>query len=438
MQAAAIAMRYLELKHVSHPGRVLGKHASVPSDSRAQALQRERSYFCLVRPVFVLVLVLGCASQEATRAAPQTSRVIRVPRVVITADDTPLTELFALADAKAVAGDLLGAAAMFDRVEAREPAGELAAESLFRAAEAHDLSAEHEAAVARYRAVADRFPSHVRARAAKLRAVRLLTHLEDWQWAGRYADRMLEHATDLGPLESVVAYGAKALSLVAEGDDVRAASFIERGRDVVERHSLDLAGRLPRDVAPLYYALGEVYRVRSERIRFTPTPPNFLAVLEQRCQLILDAQRAYSDSWRAYDAHWSTLAGYRLGEMYAKLHAELVAIPPPVTADTDARRQLFDGAMRLRYSVLLEKARGMLEHTVTMAEREGERSASVADAKQALNEIRAAEEAELAALDKLPYSRAVLEEVLADLQKKAREAAKDPKATRQTSSGTSR
>lgn len=385
------------------------------------------------------MLVLGCASQEATQKAPQTPRVIQVPRVVITpGDDTPLAELFAQADAKGVAGDLAGAATLFDRVAAREPNGELAPEALFRAAEAHDLSADHEAAVARYRAVADRYPSHVRARAATLRSVRLLTHLEDWQWAGRYADRMLEHAAELQPLESVVAYGAKALSLVAEGDDVRASSFIERGRDVIERHSLDLAGKLPRDVAPLYYALGEVQRLRSERIHFTPTPPNFLAVLEQRCQLILDAQRAYSDTWRAYDAHWSTLAGYRLGEMYAKLHAELVAIPPPATADTDSRRQLFDGAMRLRYSVLLEKARGMLEHTVTMAVREGERSGSVADAKQALNEIRAAEEAEQAALAKLPYSRATLEEVLADLQKKAREAAKDPKATRQTSPGTTR
>ena len=399
----------------------------------------EKGYFSWVRLALVLTLVLGCASQEATRSAPQTPRLIQVPRVVITpGDDTPLAELFAQADAKAVAGDLTGAAALFDRVAAREPNGELAPEALFRAAEAHDLSAEHEAAATRYRAVADRYPSHVRARAATLRSVRLLMHLEDWQWAGRYADRMLEHASDLAPIESVVAYGGKALSLVAVGDDLRASSFIERGRDVIERHSLDLAGKLPRDVAPLYYALGEVQRVRSERIGFTPTPPNFLMVLEQRCQLILDAQRAYSDTWRAYDAHWSTLAGYRLGEMYAKLHADLVAIPAPASADTDARRQLFDGAMRLRYSVLLEKARGMLEHTVTMAEREGERSASVADAKQALNEIRAAEEAEQAALGKLPYSRAVLEEVLADLQKKAREAAKDPKGTRQTSPGTAR
>jgi hypothetical protein len=415
------------------------KHAAVLNDARPRALTLKKRYFFAVRLLLLLSIVGGCASQEATRGSLPTARVIQVPRVVITAgDDTPVTELFARAESKARAGDLTGAAALFDRVAAREPNGELAAEALFRAAEAHDLSAEHEAAVSRYRAVADRYPAHVRARAATLRSVRLLTYLEDWQWAGRYADRMLEHASELAPLESVVAYGGKALSLVAAGDDVRAASFIERGRDVIERHSLDLAGRLPRDVAPLYYALGEVQRVRSERIRFTPTPPNFLAVLEQRCQLILDAQRAYSDSWRAYDAHWSTLAGYRLGEMYAKLHAELVAIPPPVTADTDARRQLFEGAMRLRYSVLLEKARGMLEHTVTMAEREGERSAAVVDAKQALNEIRAAEEAEQAALGKLPYSRAVLEEVLADLQKKAREAAKDPKATRQTSPGTAR
>jgi hypothetical protein len=242
--------------------------------------------------------------------------------------------------------------------------------------------------------------------------------VEDFAWAGRYADRLLAEP-DLRPIEAIVAYGAKALAMVGEGDDLRAASYVERGREIVEREQLDLAGNLPRDLAPLYFALGETQRLRAERIRFDPIPQDFSRVLESRCQLILDAQHAYSDTWRAYDAHWSTLAGYRLGEMYESLHRDLMAMPSPPGADTDARRQLFEGAMRLRYEVLLEKARGMLEHTVAMAEREGERSAWVDRAKQSLLDIRAAEQAELAALARLPYSRADLEEALAEIKKRA-------------------
>jgi tetratricopeptide (TPR) repeat protein len=371
--------------------------------------------------VFAFFLVAtGCAPSRASET--QGSRVpttVTVPRVVVTPSRTlTLDEMFAEAERDAARGDLGRAAGGFDQVAALEPEGPLAAEALFRAGDARDALGHHEAALARYRAVADRHGGHARARPAALRSVRLLAYLEDFAWAGRYADRLLAER-DLRPFEAVVAHGGKALSLVAEGDDVRASVFVERGRDVVEREGLDLAGRLPVDLAPLYFALGEVQRLRSEKIRFVPVPPDFAVVLEQRCQLILDAQRAYSDTWRAYDAHWSTLAGFRLAQMYEKLHEELMAIPTPDAADTAARRELFEGAMRLRYSVLLEKARTMMEHTVAMADREKERSPWVERAKQSLLNIRSAEKREQEALAKLPYRRADLEEVLEDLKKKA-------------------
>jgi tetratricopeptide (TPR) repeat protein len=370
--------------------------------------------------VALLLAAVACAAPKGEEALlARSPAMIDVPRTIVTPTRTlTLDELFAEADRDAGRGQLEDAARGFDRVAALEPTGPLAAEALFRAGDARDTLGHHEAALERYRAVADRHPAHGRARPAALRSVRLLTYLEDFAWAGRYADRLLTHP-DLRPFEAIVAYAGKALSLVAEGDDVRASAFVERGRNVVEREGLDLAGRLPVDLAPLYFALGEVQRLRAERIHFKPLPPDFAVALEQRCQLILDAQRAYSDTWRAYDAHWSTLAGFRLAEMYETLHRELMTIPAPESADTNARRDLFEGAMRLRYSVLLEKARTMMEHTVTMADREKERSPWVERARQALLDIRAAEEKEQAALAKLPYSRADLEGVLADLKKRA-------------------
>jgi tetratricopeptide (TPR) repeat protein len=373
----------------------------------------------------LLVAVTGCAAAPGgDGAGARYPTSIDLPRVVVTPSRTlTLDEMFADADRDATRGELDKAAAGFDRVAALEPAGPLAAEALFRAGDAHDTQGRHQAALERYRAVADRHPGHGRARPAALRSVRLLTYLEDFAWAGRYADRLLVEP-DLRPFEAVVAHGGKALSFVAEGDDLRASTYIERGRDVVEREGLDLAGRLPVDLAPLYFALGEVHRLRSERIHFgSTTMAEFSVALEQRCQRILDAQRAYSDTWRAYDAHWSTLAGFRLGEMYKKLHEELMAAPPPASADTSFRKGLFEASMRLRFSVLLEKARSMLEHTVAMAEREKERSSWSDRAKEALLNIRTAELREREAIDKLGYARADLEQTLADLEKKAKAAA---------------
>ena len=87
-----------------------------------------------------------------------------------------------------------------------------------------------------------------------------------------------------------MAYSGKALALVASSEPDAAAYFIEKGREAVETARLDTAGQLPRDLAQLYFALGELRRIRAERIDFDPMPPNFLQSLEQRCQLLLDAQ----------------------------------------------------------------------------------------------------------------------------------------------------
>jgi hypothetical protein len=367
------------------------------------------------------LLLLGCAARPGVVAAPKTPSEVNVPRIVVTPTDTmTLAELFAAGHAAADRSDFKTASLLFDRVVAVEPHGELAGEALFLAGEARGLLSDQAGALERYEAVVDHYPEHERARDAATRAVRLLAYREEWDWTGRYADRALEHAAELRPMQLIIAYAGKALQSIALEDDTRASVFVERGRDIVERNGLDLAGRLPSELAPLYFALGEVRRVRSERVHLAPTA-EFPALLEARCQLILDAQRAYSDTWRAYDSFWSTLAGFRLGEMYAKLHTDVTAMAPPPTADTDARRALYEGGMRLRYSVLLEKARGMMEHTLAMAERTGERSAWVERARQALREISVAEAAEQASLDRLPYSRDDLEQVFAELQKKAKD-----------------
>jgi hypothetical protein len=373
---------------------------------------------------FVLILALlhlGCAGPPEAVSTPRVPNQIDVPRTVITPHSaTSLPEMFAEAQSKARGGDLEGAARLFDRVAAHEPNGELAAPALFSAGDAHDNLGHHQAAIARYRAVVEKHPGHELSRESALRCVRLLAYIEDFAWAGRFADRLLERRAELRPIEEVVAYGGKALSLVAEGDDVRALSFVERGRDVIERNQLDQAGRVPRDLAQLYYALGEVFRLRGERVRFVPAPANLAVTLEQRCRLVLDAQRAYSDTWRAYDAHWSSMAGFRVGELYHRLHEDLMELEAPAAADTTARQNLYEAAMRLRFEVLLEKARGMMEHTLAMAEREGETSSWVERAREARARIELAEKAEKEALARLPYTRAELEAALQEIGRKAK------------------
>jgi tetratricopeptide (TPR) repeat protein len=379
---------------------------------------------------FLLPWISGCgasrASVEPHTPTPATSNaspaMTAVPRTVITPSDaSSVDELFARARAAFAEKRFADAARDFDRIVEVDPGGAYAKESLFDAGASHDGLGDLDGAAARYQEVARRYPGDPLAREALIRGVRVLTYRERWAEAGALSDALLNELSSLRPVEQVVAYAGKALALVSSSDPDSAAYFIEKGRDVVDRERLDAAGALPRDLAELYFALGELRRIRGERIGFNPVPAKFGEVLEQRCQLLLDAQSAYSDTMRAYDSHWSAMAGFRVGELYQKLHQELMHVPPPAAATTTPKAQLFEGAMRVRYSVLLRKGLTMMEHTVALGDRTGEQSAWVARAAEARTSLEKAIRDEDAAIARLPYTRADLEKALEDLgRRKAR------------------
>jgi hypothetical protein len=119
---------------------------------------------------------------------------------------------------------------------------------------------------------------------------------------------------------------------------------------------------------------------------------------------------------RAHDAHWSTMAGVRVGELYQSLHRDLTRMPVPKAADTLEKRQLFEGAIRLRYAVLLETALRMIDHTLAMADRTGERSGWVDRGRAARASVESEMRAEQAALARLPFSKQTLEAALDELK----------------------
>ena len=352
------------------------------------------------------------ARSAAENHRPSDTRA-QVARTVVTPESvTDVPELFAAATAEGRAQRYQVSARAFERAYALDPSGPLADRSLFESAEMYDLASEHEAALARYEQVTRRFPDSELDRVARVRALRLLTYLEHYERAGALAELTAAKYRELQSFDQLAVLAARALSSLAVGDDARADVFISKARDIIERESLDAAGRVPAELAPVYFALGELRQLRASRIHFVPVPENFAAALEQRCQLLLDAQSAYSDAMRAYDSHWSAMAGFRVGELYQRLHEELMQVPAPKAADTERRRQLFEGAMRLRYSILLDKAKSMLDHTVAMADRTGEQSPWVLKSRQAQEAIVQAIQTEHAALAKLPYTREQLQSAL--------------------------
>jgi hypothetical protein len=365
---------------------------------------------------YSLLLFVTCLTACGAAARPEPPRAgsgagaagpdVQVPRTVVTAKGaSSIPEMLAEAASLAQQKRHAEAAAAYDRAYQLESEGAAGDDAAWGAAEAHDQAGNHEAALARFELFARRQHDSAKGAAALVRATRLLVFLSRFEPAGLHADRLLKKLDLLNELARISVFSAKALSLLARDELEQASYFIEKGREIVDAHRLDAATVIQRDLAPLYFALGESRRLRAERIKFEPLPPNFAVVLEARCQLLLDAQSAYADAMRANDAHWSAIAGYRVAELYQKLHQELLSIRTPPSAATERDRHLYEGAVRTRYAILLTKAKAMAEHTLTMATRTGEHSQWVERTRQALAAIDRGIADEQAALAKLPYTR---------------------------------
>jgi hypothetical protein len=373
-----------------------------------------------VGPIIVMAAFgAGCAHRTAPPQVAARPAIQATPIVITPHEDEAPEAMFQRAELLLREGKGAEAGPIFDRLAALDPAGAIAPMAHYKSGVAWDVAGDYAGALTRFHAVRTRYAERDIGRLATIGAARLEAYLEQWSQLSATADLLLARA-DLSDVDRIEGYGAKALAVVEAGDPDGAERFIARGRDIIEALRLGEGGKVPVQVAQIFFALGEIRRLRGEAITFVPLPANFANALEQRCQLLLDAQSAYSDAMRSYETHWPAMSGYRVGELYQKLHRDVLAIPPPKTAITSEKKRLFEGAMALRYRILLEKGLKMMDHTVMFGEKTGEASAWIDRARAAKRDLERALEEQKAKLEKLPYSEKDLQKALDDLAAKSK------------------
>lgn len=365
---------------------------------------------------------LGCARGARpaadSAAEPAGSEQETLPATVVTEREAESsTELLARAEKKLLAEDFQGALVDYRLVLSAVEKGPEYRAALLGEGTTLDLSGKPREALDTYlRYLADA-PPEQDARPIQVRVIRLLVYLEQYEQAARRAENV--SLDGLTSLQQLAVLGAKSLGALSQERIAEAEGYLSRGRSLIDTHSLDRVQVPPLDVAVLFFALGEVHRKKASEVTFSPPPDPFAPALEARCQHILDAQAAYSTAMRSGDIHFSSMAGVRVGHLYQHLHEDLMKVPIPVEADTPARRILFEGAMRLRYSILLNKAVAMMKSTVFLLERTDHQGAWADRARESLAQIERAQKQEEAALDALPYSREQLQTALDDLKARA-------------------
>jgi tetratricopeptide (TPR) repeat protein len=363
-----------------------------------------------------LIVLVGCGGASSTTPSPKHVDVQN--QIIGTKAEGTSKELRERGERALLAQKWQEAIDAFEALLAGDPAAKDDPQILYDLALAYEGVGEREKARTLYRDVSKRFASHALARSSLVREVSLDAYLEDWPALGQVGETILARA-DIDPADRMLGLGARALAKLEAKDEAGASRDITQGLDLVDEHRYGATGQLPVAAAMLKFALGELRRIKSEKISLDPPGPDFVQKLELRCAGLLDAQAAYADAIRSVDLHWAAMSGFRVGEMYRTLHKHLMMIPPTDKAKTESDKQLFYGIMHVRYRALLEKGVEMMKRTLGLGERTGVASAWMKRAESAKDEMEKALEEEKAMIKKMPFTEEELEKALAIMKKKA-------------------
>jgi tetratricopeptide (TPR) repeat protein len=361
----------------------------------------------------------GCASSRRVEPiAPGPPTHIDVePRIVTPDEVTTEAELVSRGERALVEQRWQDAVDAYSTLLSADPEGPRASERMFDLGLALEGLQERAKARDTFVELARRFPDGPRTRAALVRTATLNAYLEDWKALATIGDTLLARG-DLDDVDQILALGARGLARVELDDDMGGSADIHDGLDKADQLHYGARDVLPVAVAQLRFALGELRRIRSERIKFDPLPPDFIAKLEQRCADLLEAQAAYSQAVRSIDPHLAAMSGYRVGEMYRALHRDLMQIPPPKTSKTERQKDIFYAFMHIRYRVLLEKGLREMEQTVALGERTSDASSWITRARDARSDMQMALSDEKAQMGKMPFTEDEVKKALELLQKK--------------------
>lgn len=320
-----------------------------------------------MRMRFSLLLLLGCAACGSLPPRAPPSHLAVAPQIVTTDRDTTEPELFKQAERELLEGQYADARRDFELLLKSDPSEALLPKILFDLGTADEALGDRQAAQGAYHLLATKFPGLSTAHTALVRCVALHAVLEQWPELRDTGEAILAR-TDIDNLDKLSGLGARGLANAELGDTKLAMRDIQAGIDTMDDVGISRAQHLPSAGALLNLALGEAKRIDSERIALQPVTDEFVMKLSMRCQGVLDAQAGYAQAMRTNDLQWGMMAGYRLASMYESLHRELMSIPPDGFAKSDYQRQLFYGAMHIRYRALLEKALIMLNTTLDAAD----------------------------------------------------------------------
>ncbi len=279
-------------------------------------------------------------------------------------------ELFAIGTAAYGATDWARAAAAFARLADLFPASRHEATALFNAGLAYERAEEWRLALERFGTLERKYegPDAVE---ASFRVAECLYHLHELDDARAALDALAGRA-GLAPGDRVRALAQRGIVELEAGktEDAERSLRLALGtyQAATEEERLD-----DRFASQAQFYLGEVYR---EWFRALPLDPSkgdeakLRQDLEHKAEMLLSAQGHYLRAIRMGNDRWAVASGYRVGELYEELRAQLLDAPLPPGLDEE-HAAVYRSELRRQVRVLATKAIAAYELTLQRAARSG-------------------------------------------------------------------
>ncbi len=279
-------------------------------------------------------------------------------------------ELFAIGTAAYGASDWKRAAAAFARLADLYPSSRHAAAARFDAGLAYERLDEWRLALERFRAVAgsSEGPDAVE---ASFRVAECLYHLRELGDARAVLDALAARP-DLAPADRVRALAQRGVVELEDGRAEDAERSLRLAVSTWQAGSEDERAD-DRYAAQAQFYLGEVYRQWFRALPLDPSKGDDARLrqdLERKAEMLLSAQGHYLRAIRMGNDRWAVASGYRIGELYDELRAQLLDAPLPPGLDAEHAAAYRD-ELRRQVRVLATKAISAYELTLQRASRSG-------------------------------------------------------------------
>jgi tetratricopeptide (TPR) repeat protein len=264
----------------------------------------------------------------------------------------------------------------------------LAPPSLYNSGLCNEQLNRYEQALGEYTHLINNYPDSPDVTDAMFRLVGTYERLEARDEALRVLDLLLHERDDLEGIEMVEALVRKGSNMIEIQRDDEARLVLE------EATMLFRTGRgIPPSTSTFYYAMAqfkisEIAHGKMKEAKLPADETQLQLALEDKCQLLLDAQYEYTKTIKIAHPHWAAAAAYRIGNLYHTLWNDMVTTPVPEDLNEE-EREIFLDVLKERIRVLLKKAIVQWERTLKMARRLNLSNEWIEQTTRELEEVRA-------------------------------------------------